>query len=127
MPQGRVRREPRRHPTGEKSAECPDHQLRDEGREPACHEAGKHQEPESRTDGHQTPQRLHRRTRMISDRVMMKVLSVLKSRTRTAGFWGVIIVETRSTGVEISTNGKAGCMMDATGWFFTSGLLTSSA
>src|SRR5262249_4045652 len=39
------------------------------------------------------------RTRMRSDRVMMNVLSVLKSRTSTAGFWGVIIVDSRSTGV----------------------------
>src|SRR5512132_3847327 len=127
MPHGRVRGQPGRHPAGEEGAECPDQQLRDQGREPAGHEAGEHQEPESRTDRHQTPQSLHRRTRMISDRVMMKVLSVLKSRTRTAGFWGVIIVDTRSTGVEMSTNGKAGCMIDSTGWLFTAGLLTSSA
>ena len=30
---------------------------------------------------------------MMSDRVIMKVFSVLKSRTSTAGFSGVIIVE----------------------------------
>src|SRR4029077_9304612 len=46
------------------------------------------------------------RTRMRSDRVKMKVLSVLKSRTSTAGLCGVIIVDSRSTGVEISTNGN---------------------
>ena len=45
---------------------------------------------------------------MTSDRVMMNVLSVLKSRTSTAGLSGVIIVESRSTGVEMSTNGNAG-------------------
>ena len=53
--------------------------------------------------------------RMTSDRVMMKVLSLLKSRTRTAGLSGVIIVESSSTGVEMSTNGNAGCMIDSTG------------
>src|SRR5690606_26624287 len=47
-------------------------------------------------------------TRITSERVMMKFLSVLKSRTSTAGFCGVIIVESSSTGVEMSTNGKAG-------------------
>ena len=46
---------------------------------------------------------------------MMKVLSVLKSRTSTAGLAGVIIVDSRSTGVEMSTNGKAGCMIVSTG------------
>ena len=46
---------------------------------------------------------------------MMNVLSVLKSRTSTAGFCGVIIVDSRSTGVEMSTNGNAGCMIDSTG------------
>ena len=50
---------------------------------------------------------------------MMNVLSVLKSRTSTAGFAGVIIVDSSSTGVEISTNGNAGCMMVSTGSFFT--------
>ena len=49
----------------------------------------------------------HHRTRMTSDRVMMNVLSVLKSRTSTAGLPGVIIVDSRSTGVEMSTNGNA--------------------
>ena len=39
-------------------------------------------------------------TRMMSDRVMMNVFSVLKSRTSTAGFSGVIIVDSRTTGVE---------------------------
>ena len=63
---------------------------------------------------------------MTSDRVMMNVLSVLKSRTSTAGLSGVIIVESRSTGVEMSTNGNAGCMIDSTGSRFTAGLLTSS-
>ena len=43
------------------------------------------------------------RIRMTSDRVMMNVLSVLKSRTSTAGFSGVIIVASRSTCVEMST------------------------
>ncbi len=64
---------------------------------------------------------------MMSERVMMNVLSVLKSRTRTAGFCGVIIVETRSTGVEMSTKGNAGCMIEPTGRRFTSGSATSSA
>jgi hypothetical protein len=54
-------------------------------------------------------------TRMMSERVTMNVLSVLKSRIRTAGFWGVIIVDRSSTGVEMSTNGKACCMMASTG------------
>src|SRR5258708_1027278 len=58
--------------------------------------------------------RIHR-TRIRSDRVMMNVLSVLKSRTSTAGFCGVIIVCSRSTGVETSTKGKAGCMIVSTG------------
>ena len=35
---------------------------------------------------------------MMSDRVMMNVFSVLKSRTSTAGFSGVIIVESSCTG-----------------------------
>src|SRR5439155_27126428 len=65
-------------------------------------------------------------TRIISDRVMMNVLSVLKSRTRTAGFCGVIIVARRSTGVEASTNGNAGCMIASTGFVLTSGSLTNS-
>src|SRR5687768_8994039 len=43
-------------------------------------------------------------TRITSDRVMMNVLSVLKSRTSTAGFCGVIIVARSSTGMEMSTN-----------------------
>ena len=46
---------------------------------------------------------------------MMNVLSVLKSRTSTAAFTGVIIVARTSTGVEMSTNGNAGCMIDSTG------------
>ena len=54
-------------------------------------------------------------TRIMSERVMMNVLSVLKSRTSTAGFCGVIIVASRSTGVEMSTNGNAGCMIVSTG------------
>ena len=37
---------------------------------------------------------------MMSERVMMNVFSVLKSRTSTAGFSGVIIVDSNSTGVE---------------------------
>ncbi len=38
---------------------------------------------------------------MMSERVMMNVFSVLKSRTSTAGFSGVIIVEnTHELGVE---------------------------
>ena len=37
-------------------------------------------------------------TRMMSDRVMMKVFSVLKSRISTAGFSGVSIVDSSSTG-----------------------------
>jgi len=45
---------------------------------------------------------------MMSDRVMMNVLSVLKSRTSTAGIDGVIIVDSRSIGVETSTSGNAG-------------------
>ena len=44
----------------------------------------------------------------MSDRVMMNVFSVLKSRTSTAGFSGVIIVDSSCTGVEMSTNGNAG-------------------
>ena len=55
---------------------------------------------------------------------MMNVLSVLKSRTSTAGFWGVIMVATSSTFVEMSTNGKAGCMIVSTGRFFASGSVT---
>jgi len=55
-------------------------------------------------------------TRMTSDRVMMKVLSVLKSRTSTAGLLGLSIVERSSTGVETSTNGKAGCIIASTGF-----------
>src|SRR5262249_19034898 len=66
-------------------------------------------------------------TRIRSDRVMMNVLSVLKSRTSTAGFCGVIIVDSSSTGVETSTNGNAGCMIDSTGCAFTSGSRTSSS
>ncbi len=58
---------------------------------------------------------------------MMNVLSVLKSRTSTAGFWGVIIVDNRSTGVDTSTNGKAGCMIVSTGCALTAGFLTSSS
>ena len=57
---------------------------------------------------------------------MMKFFSVLKSRTSTAGFSGVIIVESSSTGVEISTKGNAGCMMLSTGCRFTSGFLRNS-
>src|SRR5258705_8229996 len=64
-------------------------------------------------------------TRMRSDRVMMNVLSVLKSLTRTAGFCSVIIVCSRSTGVETSTNGNAGCMIVSTGCDLTLGLRTS--
>ena len=59
----------------------------------------------------------------MSDRVMMKVFSVLKSRTSTAGFSGVIIVESSSTGVVISANAKTGCMIASTG--FRSDLLVS--
>ena len=58
---------------------------------------------------------------------MMNVLSLLKSRTSTAGLSGVIIVDSRSTGVDISTNGNAGCMIDSTGSVFTEGSRTSSA
>src|SRR5205823_6343244 len=65
-------------------------------------------------------------TRIRSERVMMKVLSVLKSRTRTAGLCGVIIVESRSTGVEMSTNGNAGSIIDSTGWPLIPELRTSS-
>jgi len=54
-------------------------------------------------------------TLMMSERVMINVLSVLKSRTSTAGFSGVIIVAIASTGVEISTNGNAGCIIVSTG------------
>src|SRR6185312_2761549 len=64
------------------------------------------------------------RTLMRSDRVMMNVLSVLKSRTSTAGLCGVIIVDSRSTGVETSTNGNAGCMMVSTGCDLTAGFRT---
>src|SRR5262245_26459625 len=67
------------------------------------------------------------RTRMTSERVMMNVLSVLKSRTSTAGFSGVIIVESRSTGVEMSTNGNAGCMIDSTARVLIAESFTSSA
>ena len=67
------------------------------------------------------------RTRITSDLVMIKVLSVLKSRTRTAGLWGVIIVDSRSSGVETSTKGNAGCMIVSTGCAFTSGLRTSAS
>src|SRR6185369_8936636 len=72
--------------------------------------------------------RIHRfqSTRMRSDLVMMNVLSVLKSRTSTAGFCGVIIVCSRSTGVETSTNGNAGCMMVSTGCDLMSAFFTSS-
>ena len=52
---------------------------------------------------------------------------VLKSRTSTAGFSGVIIVDSRSTGVEMSTNGNAGCMIDSSGWLLTAEFCTSSA
>ena len=57
---------------------------------------------------------------------MMNVLSVLKSRTSTAGVAGVIIVASRETGVEMSTNGNAGCMIDSTGSLLIEGSLTSS-
>src|SRR5207253_725445 len=40
----------------------------------------------------------HQRTLITSDRVMMNVLSLLKSRTSTAGFCGVIISASTSTG-----------------------------
>ena len=60
---------------------------------------------------------------MTSDRVMMNVLSVLKSRTSTAGFAGVIIVDSSSTGVEMSTNGNAGCMIDSTGSRLDAGIV----
>src|SRR4029079_13442005 len=66
-------------------------------------------------------------TRIKSERVLMKVLSVLKSRTSTAGFCGVIIVDSRSTGVDTSTKGKAGCMIVSTGCAFTAGWRTSSS
>ena len=66
------------------------------------------------------------KTRMMSDLVMMKVFSVLKSRTRTAGFSGVIIVDSSSTGVEMSANGNAGCIIASTGFHLMSGLRTNS-
>jgi hypothetical protein len=53
-------------------------------------------------------------TRITSDRVMMNVFSVLKSRTSTAGLTELIIVDSSSTGVEMSTNGNAGCMIVST-------------
>jgi hypothetical protein len=65
-------------------------------------------------------------TRMMSERVMMNVFVVLKSRTSTAGFCGVIIVARRSTGVDASTKGNAGCMMVSTGFRLTSGSFTNS-
>src|SRR5580765_3999977 len=64
----------------------------------------------------QSPNDQIQRTRIRSDRVRMNVLSVLKSRTRTAGLCGVIIVDSRSTGVEMSTNGNAGSIIDSTGF-----------
>ena len=58
---------------------------------------------------------------MMSDRVMMNVFSVLKSRTSTAGFSSVIIVDSRTTGVEMSTKGNAGCMISSTALCFRCG------
>ena len=46
---------------------------------------------------------------------------------RRASNTGVIMVASNSTGVEISTNGKAGCMIDSTGWALASGLRQSSS
>jgi hypothetical protein len=57
---------------------------------------------------------------------MMNVLSVLKSRTSTAGIAGVIIFDSRSTGIETSTKGNAGCMIDSTGSVLMAGLAMSS-
>ena len=73
------------------------------------------------------PDPFYAMTRIMSDRVMMNVLSVLKSRSRTAGLVGVIIVASWSTDVDTSTNGNAGCMILSIGRSRTCGSRTSSS